>query len=127
MITISVEDIVFIHDSVIEPEELQGLAKDKSLEATIARIENRLKYGFINDVFELAALYALVLSTGHCFNDANKRTAANVMDVCLTLNGVELNYDAETLGDKIILLAQEKLDEFQFARWLKDLGFNQRN
>jgi len=127
VITISVEDIIFIHDSVIEPEEIQGLAKDKSLEAAIARIENRLQYGLVNDVFELASLYALVLSTGHCFNDANKRTAANVMDVCLTLNGVELSYEADELGEKIILLAQGKLDEFKFAKWLKELEFSQRS
>ena len=38
-------DVLNIHTKVINPQELQGLAGNKSLEAIINRIENRIRYG----------------------------------------------------------------------------------
>ncbi len=70
--------------------ELQGLAADKSLSSAIGRVENRLHYGLINDVYELAAAYATAISQTNCFNDGNKRTAFKVMDLVLDLNGVHI-------------------------------------
>jgi death-on-curing protein len=85
------------------------------------RVENRLQYGLVNDVFELATFYAVSLATGHCFNDANKRTAVNVMDACLALNRIDLQYETVELGDKVIAVANGKVDEFQLADWLRVL------
>jgi len=113
--------VIAIQDDVINPRELQGLAADKSLESCLAKVDNRLVYGMIEDVYSLAANYAKCIAVGHCFNDANKRTAANAMDVCLMLNGVELEFIAEVLGNKIIALANDELDEDHLARWLKAL------
>ncbi|MEM9102899.1 MAG: type II toxin-antitoxin system death-on-curing family toxin [Pseudomonadota bacterium] len=119
MIFLTLEQLVFIHESVIQQEELQGLAPDKSLESSLARVDNRLNYGMVDDCFELAALYAVAIARGHCFHDANKRTAANAMDVCLVLNGYEIPFDATELGDKIIQVAQGNLDEKGLAKWLR--------
>ena len=57
------------------------------MEAVIGRIENRLAYGLIGDVYDLAACYACYIAVGHCFHDANKRTAHTAMQVILKLNG----------------------------------------
>lgn len=108
-----------IHDAVLNPGELAGRAGDKSLESTLSRVDNRLAYGMIEDVFELAATYALVIAQGHCFNDANKRTAFRSMQVCLHLNGVHLHYPAKETGDLIIRAAQGQLDEADLAQWLR--------
>lgn len=75
---------------MLSPVELPGRARDKSLDDALARVDNRLVYGMIGDVFDLAAACAVAISRGHCFNDANKRTAHQSMDVCLDLNGVEI-------------------------------------
>lgn len=64
----------------------------------------------INDVYELAAAYATAISQARCFNDGNKRTAFQVMDLILDLNGVHIAWNVEEIGDQIILLAQSKLD-----------------
>lgn len=108
-----------IHDTVLNPGELTGRAVDKSLERTLSRVDNRLAYGMIEDVFELAATYALVIAQGQCFNDANKRTAFRSMQVWLHLNGVHLRYPALETGDLIIRAAQGQLDEADLARWLR--------
>ena len=53
MIFLSPLDVVEIHEFVIEGHELQGIARDKSIEAIIGRIDNRIAFGMIRDVFEL--------------------------------------------------------------------------
>ena len=108
-----------IHDAVLNPGELRGRAGDKSLDAALARVENRLAYGLIGDVFDLAAAYAAAISQGHCFNDGNKRTAFRAMFAVLRLNGVGMEFDAVETGEKIIALAQRKLDEADLALWLR--------
>ena len=111
--------MVEIHDLVINQNELQGLAGDKSLDAVLARIENRMSFGMIGDVYDLAACYACFLAVGHVFNDTNKRTAFACMDVCLSLNGIELIYDHEQAGDLIINAAPRIVDEIELSAWLR--------
>jgi death on curing protein len=108
-----------IHDAVLNPGELRGRALDKSLEGALARVDNRLTYGLIEDVFDLAAAYAVAISQGHCFNDGNKRTAHQCMDVCLDLNGVQIAWTATEIGPVIIRAAQRLLDEGELAHWLR--------
>lgn len=125
---LSAADVVAIHDAVIRPNELQGLAQNKSIDAIVGRIENRLAYGLISDSYELAASYACCIAVGHAFHDANKRTAFAAMDVCLTLNGIELDFDATPdearIGDLIIRAAQGIVDELELADWLKSHVIN---
>lgn len=114
--------VVAIHDQVLNPGELQGLALDKSLQGALARVENRLAYDMIGDAYDLAAAYAIAIAQGHCFNDANKRTAHQAMDVCLDLNGVQITWTATEIGPVIIRAAQRLLDEGELADWLRRNG-----
>ena len=116
---LSVDHIIAIHDEVLEPNELQGMAGDKSLEGALSRVENRLNYGLIEDIYSLAASYAVAVSQAHCFNDGNKRTAFQMMDLILDLNGIHTVWDVEEVGQKIVLLSQSKLDETDLAQWLR--------
>ena len=118
-ILLSVDHIIAIHDEVLEPSELQGIAGDKSLEGALSRVDNRLKYGLIDDIYSLAACYATAISQAHCFNDGNKRTAFQVMDLILDLNGINVIWDVEAVGQKMVLLSQSKLDEADLAQWLR--------
>jgi death-on-curing protein len=116
---LSVDHIIAIHDEVLESNELQGMAGDKSLEGALSRVDNRLKYCLIDDIYSLAAFYAVAVSQAHCFNDGNKRTAFQVMDLILDLNGINVTWDVEVVGQKIVLLSQSKLDEADLAQWLR--------
>ena len=118
-ILLSVEHVIAIHDEVLELHELQGMAGDKSLEGALSRVGNRLKYGLIEDIYSLAASYATAISQAHCFNDGNKRTAFQVMDLILDLNGINAIWDVEGVGQKIVLLSQSRLDESDLAQWLR--------
>ena len=114
------ELVELIHDNILYPNELKGRAADKSLDSALARVDNRLAYGLIEDAFSLAACYAAAISQGHCFNDGKKRTAFAALDACLDLNGIELEWDTSEIGDKIIQLAQSKLSEEQLAEWMRE-------
>ena len=116
---LSVDHIIAIHDEVLESNELQGMAGDKSLEGALSRVDNRLKYCLIDDIYSLAASYATAISQAHCFNDGNKRTAFQMMDIILDLNGINAIWDVEVVGQKIVLLSQSKLDEADLAQWLR--------
>ena len=121
---LSAKDVITVHEDVIDSNELQGMAANKSIEAVIARIHNRMAYGLIADVYELAACYACYIAVGHAFHDANKKTAFASMDICLALNGIELSFDTEEAGNIIIKAAQRIIDERELASWLRNLSRN---
>jgi death on curing protein len=108
-----------IQDDVLNPGELHGRALDKSLEGALARVDYRLAYGMIGDIFGLAATYSVVIATGHYFNDGNMRTAFCTMQLCLDLNGYRLDYGAIETGQLIIRVAQGFADEEALAAWLR--------
>lgn len=108
-----------IHDNVLNPGELQGMAGDKSLDGALARVDNRLVYGMVEDIYDLAAAYAVAVATGHVFNDANKRTAYRCMLACLDLNGYAMAHDTIEAGDVIREVAQRRMDEDDLATWLR--------
>jgi death-on-curing protein len=116
---LSVDHIIAIHDEVLEPSELQGMAGDKSLEGALSRVDNRLKYGLMDDIYSLAASYAAAIFQAHYFDEGNKRTAFQVMDLVLDLNGINVTWGVEAVGQKIVLLSQSKLDEADLAQWLR--------
>lgn len=116
---LTVEQVDTLHDLVLNPGELPGRARNKSLDGALARVDNRILYGMIEDVFDRAAAYAEAIAQGHCFNDANKRTAYRTMMVCLKLNGVLLTHQTEDTGQQIIRLAQGQIDAGAMADWLR--------
>lgn len=116
---LSPELVEAIHDAVLNPGELPGRAQDKSLDAALARVDNRLAYGLVADAFDLAAAYAMVLARGHCFNDGNKRTAFRSMHICLALNGIDIPWNAQEIGQIIIRCAQGLMEDGDLADWLR--------
>jgi death-on-curing protein len=119
LVTLDEDLVEAIHDQVLNPGELPGRARDRSLSGALARVENRLAYGLIEDVFDLAAMYAVAVATGHCFNDANKRTAFQAMDTCLDLNGVQITWDVAEAGPLMVEVGQGRVGEAALAGWLR--------
>lgn len=119
-VLLSVELVDDLHDAVLNPGELPGRARDKSLDAALARVDNRLAYGMINDIFDLAAAYAVAVARGQCFNDGNKRTSFRVMDACFVLNGMTFHWNTEEIGQIIIRCAQGLMADGDLADWLRD-------
>ncbi len=109
-----------LHTSVLNPGELLGRARDKSLESALARVDNRLAYGMVADVFDLAAAYAVAVARGHWFNDGNKRTAFRTMNAALALNGVRMRWNTEEVGQIIVRCAQGRMEDGDLADWLRE-------
>lgn len=118
-VTVSAEVVIALHDDILSTAEIPGVARDKSLGGALAKVDHRIAYGLIEDAFALAAAYAAAISQGHWFNDGNKRTAFQVMDVILAAHGIELDWDTEEAGQQMIELAQSRTDESAFAHWLR--------
>ncbi|PRG29276.1 type II toxin-antitoxin system death-on-curing family toxin [Burkholderia multivorans] len=69
------ELVVVIHDFILTHERgIKGTNRG-ALEGALGRIENRRLYEDMDDVFEIAGMYAEAIAKGHAFSDANKRTA----------------------------------------------------
>jgi death-on-curing protein len=116
---LTVAEVIVIHDMVLNPGELAGLAKDVSLDGALARVDFRVHYNMIADVHELAAMYAVAISQAHAFRDANKRTAHTAMELILLSHEIVIPMDTKEVGDIIIKTAQGQLDEVELAAWLR--------
>lgn len=116
---ITAEQVIAVHERALLSHELQDIANNRPIEAVIGRIENRLAYGLIGDVYDLAACYACYIAIGRCFHNANKRTAHTAMQVILKLNGIQLKYDIKTLGDMVIKAARGIVEETELATFLR--------
>lgn len=117
---LTVELITELHDCVLNPGELQGMAGSKSLEGALGRVEFRISYGMISDAYDLAAMYAVAISQAHVFNDANKRTAHAAMELVLVTHEITIHFETVIVGDKIREVAQGKVDETELAAWLRE-------
>jgi death on curing protein len=120
------ETVLLLHDAVLNPGELEGLAGDKSLEGALSRVLFRIHYGLVSDVFDVAAMYAVAIAQAHVFNDANKRTAHAAMEFVLITNGIEIAFDTKEIGDLIINVAQGHVDETELATWLRKKKLEQK-
>lgn len=120
-VVLTASQVITLHDHLIGKNELQGLAKDKSLDAALERVHNRVQYGFIADVFDLAACYATFIARGHYFNDANKRTSAAALFFVLSANQVAINFLDVALGEWILRVATNEKTEAELAIWLRSL------
>lgn len=116
---INADQVIVIHDKVINDHEIQGLAPDKSIHAVIDRVRNRIDYGMIKDVYDLAACYACYIAIGHAFNDANKRTAFRTMMVVLQLNDISIEFETIEAGDMIRGVVIGRVNEFGMADWIR--------
>lgn len=107
---LAAEKVVEIHDLILATE--QGLHGDHGigpLEGALARVENRIEYEELDDVFEIAAMYAVALARGHVFNDANKRTALVTALTYLSLQGFDVPR-SDVLEDIMVDVASGELD-----------------
>lgn len=90
------KDVISIHDRMISAYGgLGGYSDAGQIESMVTRILNRHVYEGESDIFILAAAYLLAVARGHCFNDANKRTAFASAILFLRRNGVLVQYSAD--------------------------------
>jgi death on curing protein len=116
---LSPEIVEAIHDAVLNPGELAGRARDKSLEGALARVDRRLDYGLIHDAFDLAAAYAVAIAQGIASTTPTSAPPSSRCRRLLEMNGDPDCLDTEETGQWIIRAAQGQAGEAELAGWLR--------
>ncbi len=117
---IGVADALRIHDrQIAEFGGAAGIRDQGLLESALARPVNANAYG-VDDVHELAALYAAGIIRNHPFVDGNKRSGYVACLAFLLVSGWRMVApEAERLAITLALAASE-IDETVFAAWLRE-------
>lgn len=90
------------------------------LESALARPVNRLLYESVQDLYELAATYAVAVSANHPFVDGNKRMAFMALGQFPIDNGIALTASPTEATATMMALARHELDIETLASWLRD-------
>ncbi|HAW3297972.1 TPA: type II toxin-antitoxin system death-on-curing family toxin [Escherichia coli] len=118
---ISPEELIALHDANISRYGgLQGMSDPGRAEAIIGRVQARVAYEEITDLFEVSATYLVTTARGHIFNDANKRTALNSALLFLRRNGVQV-FDSPELADLTVGAATGEISVSSVADTLRRL------
>ncbi|RVU41919.1 type II toxin-antitoxin system death-on-curing family toxin [Rheinheimera riviphila] len=113
--------VIEINAFILATEPGNKGAPDKGkLEGALSRIDNAMLYEGLDDVFEIAAKYALAIAQAHALSDANKRTGLMVALEYLSLNDFEVNVERELMADAMVDLVLGTINDKQFADLLYD-------
>ncbi|WP_445362976.1 type II toxin-antitoxin system death-on-curing family toxin [Microbulbifer sp. ANSA003] len=120
LVHLDAKDVQATHDAIIESiGGLPGNRENMSIEAPLHRVHFTLAYSNdLSNIFDVAAFYAEAISRGHVFADGNKRTATVCMLDFLELNGETVELNNSLLTDKIVDLAEGRIDFKAMSRWL---------
>lgn len=91
MIWVSAQEAIALHDRILQRfPGVAGLSDPGRAQALIYRVQNRVHYEGVTDLFELAATYWVAIARGRIFHDGNKRTAFFVTMTFLWRNGIRI-------------------------------------
>jgi death on curing protein len=115
------ESLVYeIHeDQIAEHGGASGIQDAGLLKSALARPLNAFAYG-VEDLCELAALYAAGIVKNDPFVDGDKRTGFILSELFLNANGWQLDATDEDVIASVLMLAGGEWDERQYAIWLRE-------
>lgn len=110
------ERVVEINTHILQTEPgLKGATDVGKLQGALGRIDNAILYAGLDDLFEIAAMYAYAIAMSHAHSDANKRTGLTVAIEYLSINDYELVEDNELFADAMRDLVIGDINENDFA------------
>lgn len=114
--------VLDIHKAVLQTGAgLNGQPDTGKLSGALARVESYQQYENTQDVFEIAALYAVAIARAHAFIDGNKRTAMVTMLAYLDINGISIEPDCG-LDDLMVKVAAGEVDYQELAQKLSEIS-----
>ncbi|QOL14856.1 type II toxin-antitoxin system death-on-curing family toxin [Dickeya dianthicola] len=117
---VSAQDVIAFHDRILQVlPGVAGMADPGRAEALIYRVQNRLYYEGVTELFELAATYWVTIARGHIFNDGNKRTAFFVTMTFLRRNGVLIVDNDNSLEELTVKAAMGECQVSELAEQLR--------
>ena len=106
-------------DQLREHGGLPGVRDDNALESALARPQQRWHYGQPVDLATLAAAYTFGLVQNHPYRDGNKRIGFLALVTFLGINGIDFDATEQEIVVEMLMLADGKLSEDQFAEWVR--------
>lgn len=120
MITLTKEQVLMLHDQLIEATGgSKGIRDEGMLESAL--MNPYQSFGGIElypSIQAKAAQLCFGIVKDHPMIDGNKRLGTHVMLVFLVLNDYELSYSQKELSDTILLLAAGKLQSEDILQWI---------
>jgi death-on-curing protein len=127
MTIIDAAKVIEIHELILSEEPgLAGRPGDSLLAGALARVEANIDYTDLDDIYDIAAMYAVALARGHVFNDANKRTALVTALTYLELEGVVIPRN-DALEEIMVDVAQGTLSTQDLAELFYSLAPDEEN
>ena len=116
---ISIEDVVWIHDRLINEYWWLAWVKNQwQIESVLENIQNNIYYpDFLDKMNHL--FFCLIMF--HCFNDGNKRTAITSLAYFLELNDVYIPDILPKLEDIVIWVAKWIISKDETYKILKSM------
>lgn len=109
-----------VHDDQIAEHGGAPAVRDAGLlESALARPLNAFAYG-VEDIFDLAALYAAGIVKNHPFIDGNKRTGFILSELFLNANGWWLDASDDDVIASVLLLAGGEWNDLNYAAWVRE-------
>jgi death-on-curing protein len=96
-----------------------GLRNEDALESALARPRQKWTYDPSVDIAGLAAAYGFGLSSGHPFNDGNKRVAFLAIVVFLGLYGFDFDAPEQEVVGAMRSLAAGRTTEQELTSWIR--------
>ena len=120
MIIISKEQIIAIHDMLIDDTGGSHGIRDMGLleSALEAPFQSFDRCEFFPTLSEKAARLAYGLVKNHAFIDGNKRIGAHTMLLFLSINGIHLNYSQEELSSIFLDIAADTKGYEELFSWV---------
>ena len=124
----STEWVCEVHDAILKTTSgLKGSVDTNRLNSALSRIDQRMAYDNLSDVFDVAALYAVSIAKAHAFSDGNKRTALVTMLVFLDMHGIEVP-PGQGLDDLMVTVAASEVCEGRLSEIMRTLsGYTNSN
>ena len=121
MIILTTEEIVFLHEKLIDKTGGSHGLRDKGLlESAVYSAE--ISFGDIEQypsIEEKSARLMFALTANHAFVDGNKRIGVLVMLTTLSLNGIRLTYTQKELINLSLSVADGKQKYEGILNWIR--------
>ena len=122
MIRLSKEDILILHEQLIERYGGTHGVRDENLldSALNAPFQGYGEYDFYPSVVQKAVRLCFGLVMNHPFHDGNKRIGAMALLVTLDLNHLILKSNSAELSEIILRLAAGSINDETLLHWVQD-------
>lgn len=112
----TIEEVLDLHKQTIEEfGGARGLRDEAALESALTAAENRAYYETPSPAI-CAPTYAYHLTQAHAFIDGNKRVAAAVSELFLSINGARLELTNDEIVDLFLGIAASQITRDEVER-----------